>query len=90
MWGFSAPHLAWVDALTMQTLHELDCQPCAANRTPVESYAQRGKNLWANRVLPHGWSCGCLRCVDYREELGHATPAGQLVPAPQRREERSA
>jgi hypothetical protein len=60
-----------------------------SDHTPVESYAQRGQNLWANRVLPHGWTCGCLCCSDYRKEMGHATPARQLVPAHQRRQERA-
>jgi hypothetical protein len=27
--------MAWVDAMTQQTLHEIDCQPCRHYRLPA-------------------------------------------------------
>lgn len=35
MWTETPTMAAWAAAMTMQTLHELDCAPCRANRTPV-------------------------------------------------------
>lgn len=32
---------AWHEAMTNQDLHELDCQPCRANRTPVCAEGKR-------------------------------------------------
>jgi len=36
MWpAEGSPLLDWVDAMTMQTLHEIDCAPCRAYRLPA-------------------------------------------------------
>lgn len=47
LWPTSEPMRRWVDAMTAQTLHEIDCWPCRHYRLPS---CDEGRRLKASAV----------------------------------------